>query len=415
MTLLKGLTALVLKPSSASGIPAVSSSLTGEEWDQLLRLQDEEWKFFGPLGEISLPAVMQFTSGVFVPSATQVSAELMKEAGVNETSSLYDAGAGIGSALVNAGVFFGARGFGREVIPELAGVAQRWIAYLESPRVGLLRPGQVRVERGDAFSVSPEQFTHIYSFPPASDAYYRAFDDWVVREGPRMAPGAKLVILPEDTLLDRSFQKVFPAISSSGAWHTLRDDRKGIILEHRPAGLEEGVADAQGERTAEAMRIVLGLVNNPDISSAIPVIKDLDQAETNISWILDSVRTRLQELGYQGNAWLLSPARLPGAAPPQSSTTVYVEQGREWTADVEKQLEAYYTLVTDSSAAGVVIGDRARRILPAQAFIGVDSARVARHITAGLLKHLEQRGLLKPGYMLLLYKGDLDEDVLLFA
>lgn len=182
------------------------------------------------------------------------------------------------------------------------------------------------------------------------------------------------------------------------------------------------LASATGleEEAAEATQLMLGLVDNPDIASTLPVMKEPDQVEADIGWVLDSVRARLQELGYQGNAWLLSPARLPGAAGLAAAKTVYIKPGEEWSDDVREQLEPHqargnYTLVTDPSSAGVVVGDRATRVLPTQAVIRVDSAEAARQVTFALLSHLDGKGLLDPGSIVFLHKGDLDEDVYLFA
>ena len=85
-------------------IPEVHSTLSDEEWEKLVRLQEEHWRFFGPLGEYVLPTYASLPSGTFVPSPFQTSAELLKAAGVGKGASVFDAGSGAGHALIAAAV-----------------------------------------------------------------------------------------------------------------------------------------------------------------------------------------------------------------------------------------------------------------------------------------------------------------------
>ncbi|MBI3324373.1 MAG: WD40 repeat domain-containing protein [Candidatus Omnitrophica bacterium] len=186
-----------------------------------------------------------------------------------------------------------------------------------------------------------------------------------------------------------------------------------------PLGAEAGAAAAQEARVAEATRLVLDLVENPDIASTLPVMRDPGQLEADISWVLDPVRTRLEKLGYQGNAWLLSPGLLPDATPFTATMTIYIKPGEETEGIYDRlaphQQRYNFTLVKDPSAARVVVGGRAARVRPDQALIRVDSRAAGRHVIAELLVHLDQQGRLSAGSIVWLYKGGLGEDVYLFA
>lgn len=145
--------------------------------------------------------------------------------------------------------------------------------------------------------------------------------------------------------------------------------------------------------------------------------------DTYLPRFYETLRPTLQVLGYRGDAWIAAPARMP-SEPLQELRTVYVEEGKPWTGSVrgrlaEAQETGRFKLLTDPEAAttaDIVIGDVDTRIdALRQILIQVDSESAAIHVNAKLLRYLEGKDLFRAGTLIRIYKGDLDEEVLIFA
>ncbi len=195
------------------------NTLTDEEWELLLRLQDEWWDRFGPLGT-PLPQYRISATGTYVTSPRLASAQMLKRAEVGPESVVGDPCAGFGQPLDVAGVVRGARGVGRELNEERALAAQRWIEHLVD--VGLLREGQITVELGDGLQMPLSVLTHLVVFPPTKS--FRKKLDVRVASHASQGPSSlewMMALNDESWRQYGDIQRFWPHIMDSGDWEVV--------------------------------------------------------------------------------------------------------------------------------------------------------------------------------------------------
>ncbi len=144
---------------------------------------------------------------------------------------------------------------------------------------------------------------------------------------------------------------------------------------------------------------------------------------TNLADRFPRLAEAAQSAGYErGIAQSVWINRLP-AGPLLKSRNVFVQKGVSWNKanEVQGRLAGYVTFVDSPELADVIIGEDRLEVAVArhQAFVQVNDG-TAQALTPGLLKYLEEWGLLDPGAvvvldLLLLRQGDQGEDLVLFA
>jgi len=202
------------------------------------------------------------------------------------------------------------------------------------------------------------------------------------------------------------FQKTGPQLTG------IFMDARARLSEVLPpqAGAEEGRAKLNGfiqsmRTTIEALSPYDRLHPITPLTESFPGLKEL-----------------LRDAGYEGFAESIWFNQLPSGPPISLKRRVFVERGTAWTGQVMDNLSGYFTLVDSPEEADLVVGtDRLEiKVDPLkQAFLQIN-ADTAKAVTPGLLRHLQEQGLLNPGSVVVLHVllkrvGDQDEDVLLFA
>ncbi len=166
-----------LHDQKTAKIQPISTTLTASEWDRLLALQDERWRYFGPIGKIGAPLYWPAVRvGTLAVTPLLDSAELLKAAGVGNKSRVLDLGTGFGDPCVVAAIVFGANASGYEIHPVSADIAQGWISHLEG--ASLLAKGQVEITQADYRGDRLHGFTHFFAFP-ASERHYLEIENWL--------------------------------------------------------------------------------------------------------------------------------------------------------------------------------------------------------------------------------------------
>ena len=129
-----------------------------------------------------------------------------------------------------------------------------------------------------------------------------------------------------------------------------------------------------------------------------------------------------REAGYAKGLVLVVPGtKLDSAALPGLSMTLFVQDQAGWRETVRKNLNLQGAVdrgeirfTADAAEANIIIGEKdAVPLRPGQVFIGANSQTIHR-VTLGLFSQLEQKGLLAPGSVVMLYSAPKDS-VLIFA
>ncbi len=203
-------------------------------------------------------------------------------------------------------------------------------------------------------------------------------------------------------------------------------DRRSADLPPLPsAGLEEGVAKAR--------RTLIEFVNQSEIRAALDTLKDTYPTgqPVPLAHLFNEVFNpeALRAAGFErGVAQMLGRGiwdpsiRIP-AGTFAEPLRVHVQPGKIWSAAVEERLsqavqDSVIALV-DAEAAEIVVAETDIRADPRRQILLQVDGNSAGTVTPALLRHIEdlqQKQLIKAGGVILLYrKGDLDEDVYLFA
>lgn len=128
----------------------------------------------------------------------------------------------------------------------------------------------------------------------------------------------------------------------------------------------------------------------------------------------------LQQLGYtlEGKGLYVPGALLPSTAIPTPAVSIYVDPAIDEKGDTRRQLENVknISLANAVDAADIIVSANDLRTNKAkQILLQVENARSATAVTPALIFSLQEHDLLLQGRIILLYKGDLSEDVVLFA
>lgn len=191
------------------------------------------------------------------------------------------------------------------------------------------------------------------------------------------------------------------------------------------AGLEEGVA--------EARRRMISFINERAIQETIDVLKPTFQPNEPIPL------TRLFEKQFNARALrgagfklgiaqilgkdIWNPEiRVPAGTFPEP-LLIHVQPGTVWSPGMERQFDQAVqdglVRLVDAQSAQIVVAESDIRADPLRQILLQVDRNSAGTVTLGLLRHVEdlhQRHLMEAGGVILLYrKGDLDEDVYLFA
>ncbi len=235
-----------LEQISAGGkIPRVKTSLSDEEVEKVVALQEELWKHFGPIGQEPLPSMYLTEEGWFFhPHPLWSSAELMKEAGVGPGSHAWDLGGGMGHQAILAAVVFGARATSVEIVPEWVEAGRRFRRKLAES--GLLPRGLVRLWRGDLFKVEiPSGVTHTLCFPSMEPGVLGRLDDLLANR-PGAAPGTRHILLASEEGTKEEIAVLWPQLTGNGQWESESHWPAGVIFTKKASsGAEEEVPTLQ--------------------------------------------------------------------------------------------------------------------------------------------------------------------------
>lgn len=128
-----------------------------------------------------------------------------------------------------------------------------------------------------------------------------------------------------------------------------------------------------------------------------------------------------KEAGYaEGLVFVVPPAKLDSAVMPAVGLRIFVEDEAGWRKTVRDNLNLQRAVdreeirfTTNVAEANIVIAKNKIPLRPGQVFIGANNQTIGR-ITLGLFNELQQKGLLKPGSVVMLYSAPKDS-VLIFA
>jgi SAM-dependent methyltransferase len=217
---------------SGEGIPEIVTNLTDAEWEKLLLVQYIRWNFFKPIGSHALPAYWPSPRGVLTASPMLRAAELQKEAGVNSESNILDLGCGVGHPDAVAASLFDASSTGYDIHPTCIELGQDWTRALAQGAPGLVKPGQIKLIKGDYRSAPLDDFTHLYAFP-AGEEHRLELDKWIVDQD--VAPGVKLIVLcDEDLKGDEDVRAMWPLLAADSRWKFKSlPNLRGIIFERQ--------------------------------------------------------------------------------------------------------------------------------------------------------------------------------------
>lgn len=243
-----------------------------------------------------------------------------------------------------------------------------------------------------------------------------------------------------DETIFESFELLYPAEDGTGVLRLnlhhqiqiMEDYLKKLEGQAEPlsrpnpaAGLEEGVAKARRE--------MISFINQPEIRAAVDALRDTYPANQPVplAHLFSEFFTpeALRAAGFErGVAQLLDiriwnpSVRIP-AGTFAESLRVHVQAGQGWSAGVEGQLaqavQDELIALVDAESAEVVVAETDIRADPRRQILLQVDGNSAGTVTPALLRHIEdlqQKQLIKAGGVILLYRrGDLDEDVYLFA
>lgn len=189
----------------------------------------------------------------------------------------------------------------------------------------------------------------------------------------------------------------------------------------------------QAESIAKARRALIEFINQPEIRAVLDTLRDTYPAGQPVP-LTELFEERFNPATLRAAGFELGVARLlpksiwdPSIRVPAGTRAevlrVHVQAGKSWSAAVEERLsqavqDGVIALV-DVGVAQIVVAETDIRTDPLQQILAQVDGNSAGTVTPALLRHIEdlqQKQLIQAGGVILLYrKGDLDEDVYLFA
>ena len=222
-----------------------------------------------------------------------------------------------------------------------------------------------------------------------------------------------------------NLEPVIDRLTAAGLFNRENLRRLGVVIEDPPVP-EPLDPEEVGEENFQGIRRVFNgaiqdFVGNRRDMTVLLASRNRRTAVLPIPSFHANHSAWFQETVFRVDAWVVAPHLLTAhPLPPEDQIRIYVTPEREWTDGVLAQLEPYqeelrFEIVRDPSKANVIIGevgssfDRTR-----QALIEV-GPRADLNLGTVILSFLSDERLLVRGAIIRLHKGDLGEEILIFA